>query len=126
MLRQLPCKHEFHQPCIDSWAARHRTCPLCRYLLWERPAPPVTPLEDTPLSVAATAGTNMHAGTADTAPPSLPLASAVAGPGEGQGEGDGGPDPPRPGAGDGDGDHPRAPHPIPTARQPRRSHGSSG
>ena len=40
MLRQLPCKHEFHQPCIDSWAARHRTCPLCRYLLWERPAPP--------------------------------------------------------------------------------------
>ena len=44
MLRQLPCKHEFHQPCIDSWAARHRTCPLCRYLLWERPAaaPPIT------------------------------------------------------------------------------------
>ena len=35
MLRQLPCKHEFHQPCIDSWMDRHRTCPLCRHVLWE-------------------------------------------------------------------------------------------
>ena len=43
MLRQLPCKHEFHQPCIDSWAAHHRTCPNCRYLLWEPPAPWVQP-----------------------------------------------------------------------------------
>ena len=32
MQRQLPCKH---QPCIDSWVERYRTCPLCRYLLWE-------------------------------------------------------------------------------------------
>ena len=37
ILRQLPCKHEFHQPCIDSWMDRHRTCPLCRHVLWGGP-----------------------------------------------------------------------------------------
>ncbi|KAL1529029.1 hypothetical protein AB1Y20_010349 [Prymnesium parvum] len=33
-VRQLPCRHAFHQPCIDKWfiegqAGKHRTCPLC-------------------------------------------------------------------------------------------------
>ena len=60
MLRQLPCKHEFHQPCIDSWAARHRTCPLCRYLLWERPAPP----EEAPPTTGAQAEPEVAAAAA--------------------------------------------------------------
>ena len=101
MLRQLPCKHEFHQSCIDSWAAHHRTCPLCRYLLWEPPAP----LVDAP----ATAGATLPA---DTVTSALPLAQTVGYPGGG--DGDGVPPPP-------------APPPVPTAAaagQPRSSPGS--
>ena len=103
MLRQLPCKHEFHQPCIDSWAAHHRTCPLCRYLLWEPPAP----LVDAP--AIATAGATLPADTVSSA---LPLAQTVGDPGGG--EGDGAPPPP-------------ATPPAPTAAaagQPRSSPGS--
>lgn len=33
-LRKLPCDHEFHQDCIDSWMERNRTCPLCRHVLY--------------------------------------------------------------------------------------------
>ncbi|GAX81578.1 hypothetical protein CEUSTIGMA_g9006.t1 [Chlamydomonas eustigma] len=39
-LRQLPCKHDFHQPCIDSWMCQHLTCPLCRFVLWVPPPVP--------------------------------------------------------------------------------------
>lgn len=29
-LRQLPCEHLFHQPCIDEWICdRDTSCPLC-------------------------------------------------------------------------------------------------
>lgn len=28
-LRQLPCKHFFHEKCVDRWLERNKKCPLC-------------------------------------------------------------------------------------------------
>lgn len=28
-VRQLPCSHMFHRPCIDDWLLKRRKCPLC-------------------------------------------------------------------------------------------------
>jgi hypothetical protein len=33
---QLPCNHQFHRECADSWLQRRDTCPLCRDSLNER------------------------------------------------------------------------------------------
>ena len=33
---QLPCNHQFHRACADTWLHRHDTCPLCRDSLNER------------------------------------------------------------------------------------------
>ncbi|KAF8089122.1 hypothetical protein N665_0517s0009 [Sinapis alba] len=30
ILRLNKCRHVFHRFCIDSWLARHRSCPNCR------------------------------------------------------------------------------------------------
>jgi hypothetical protein len=39
-LMQLPCEHDFHGECINGWMKQHRTCPLCRFILFVPPPQP--------------------------------------------------------------------------------------
>ncbi|KAK2969017.1 hypothetical protein RJ640_007882 [Escallonia rubra] len=30
-VKEMPCKHKFHDKCIDKWLGIHGSCPVCRY-----------------------------------------------------------------------------------------------
>jgi hypothetical protein len=40
LLRELPCSHKFHGPCVDRWLQQRRTCPLCVHDVHEPPPSP--------------------------------------------------------------------------------------
>ncbi|XP_022211469.1 E3 ubiquitin-protein ligase RNF181 homolog [Drosophila obscura] len=33
VLKIMPCKHEFHEPCLIHWLTEANSCPLCRFQL---------------------------------------------------------------------------------------------
>jgi Ring finger domain len=31
IVKEMPCRHKYHAPCIEKWLRMHSTCPFCRY-----------------------------------------------------------------------------------------------
>lgn len=52
-IRTLPCKHEFHQKCIDNWLCEHKKfCPICKFDICQKTESSksnIPPSERTPL-----------------------------------------------------------------------------
>ncbi|KAJ2766474.1 hypothetical protein IWQ57_004345, partial [Coemansia nantahalensis] len=78
MVLTLPCKHLYHEECIDHWLKMNGTCPICRTRIDDKPndahgagTPPPQPHSDLP-------------GSFPTSPPPAPPSSREA---RGQGAG---------------------------------------